>query len=117
MHNQILSICLDVNKLVYSKIVNFLTTCQLAIVLYKSFQTRCVETFVEKNLAIFEVKMKFAHITILSLLLLAVYTAAKRLPTHEVLPTPILIHAVKGNPNKYIVENVWYGNGYEDDGT
>ncbi|CAG8513044.1 8698_t:CDS:2 [Paraglomus brasilianum] len=59
--------------------------------------------------------MKFAHITILSLLLLAVYTAAKRLPTHEVLPTPILIHAVKGNPNKYIVENVWYGNGYEDD--
>ena len=43
-------------------------------------------------------------------------TTAKRIPTHEVLPAPILIHAVKGNPNKYLVENVWYGNGYENDG-
>ena len=60
--------------------------------------------------------MKFTHIITLSLLLLAVCTTAKRIPTHEVLPAPILIHAVKGNPNKYLVENVWYGNGYEDDG-
>uniref|UniRef100_A0A1D1XHP5 Triplex capsid protein 62 n=1 Tax=Anthurium amnicola TaxID=1678845 RepID=A0A1D1XHP5_9ARAE len=59
--------------------------------------------------------MKFTHTIILSLLLLAVFTVAKRIPSHEVLPTPVLVHPVKNNPNKYIVENIWYGNGYEDD--
>ncbi|CAG8554136.1 6451_t:CDS:2 [Paraglomus occultum] len=59
--------------------------------------------------------MKLTHTIIFSLLLLAVCTVAKRLPTHEVLPAPVLIHPVKGNPNKYIAESVWYGNGYSDD--
>ena len=60
--------------------------------------------------------MKFTHTIILSLLVLAVCATAKRLPTHEVLPAPVLIHPVKGNPNKYIAESVWYANGYHDNG-
>ena len=59
--------------------------------------------------------MKFAH-TIVLFFYLAVFTIAKRIPSHEVLPTPVLIHQAKNNTNKYIVENIWYGNGFTDDG-
>jgi len=90
--------------------------------------------------------MKFAHITILSLLLLAVvYTTANpihedlpttsltfgshkprdkqprakivdHIPATEILPLPVSVETVDGAPNSYLVKSSLYSTGYENYG-
>ncbi|CAG8524901.1 7894_t:CDS:2 [Paraglomus occultum] len=65
--------------------------------------------------------MKFAHITILSLLVLTVCAVAKPrativdyVPAREVLPLPVSVETVDGKPGEYIVKSSLYGSGFEN---
>jgi len=69
--------------------------------------------------------MKFTHIITLSLLLLAVCTAAKPadklrativdyIPAKEILPLPVSVESIDDKPTEYIVKTSLYYNGYDN---
>ncbi|CAG8492564.1 15640_t:CDS:2 [Acaulospora morrowiae] len=64
--------------------------------------------------------MKSAAIIVLSVLFLATCAVGKLIPNivkqvqvHEVLPSEVFV--TRDGENRYTVESVWYGSGYEDD--